>query len=489
MPKLAPHLDTAFSEIFRLTELDDIIPSDAIVQQISETKDGVVLSYLDGENFYFAHFSTNLGFRVAETRPLTGEFQLGENHVAFLNLSGAISILHLQSWILKQYSLSTADFNFSSNSRYLVARSYSGTTIVDIPADVIQSYPGVRYFDYGAISHPTGLLEDVLRECEEEPSAPLQFRRCVSWNEQIYIIFQSIFGTFLCSPNNPGDQKIITLPYLWFVGDFVHRGEIHFSFRCGNYSVSLGESDFANSPRLSQLPFLTSTLFAGEKRVPVTMLSDSHDLRETVVLTVHGGFGAPLLPFSSIQVNQQLSVAFGHVRGGGDLGPSWALEGQGENKQNAIHDLATVAVLLRQQGYQRIILSGSSHGGWLALVTALRYPHLIDAVSAICPIVDLPRYLATELGQKHRVEFPTEPIGMNPKSLLQESRSKGIELLLIAGEKDSIVQNQDYETFCNEWKFSQGPVKLLRHQGGHYVPPSSEIGELENLFLRFITRK
>ncbi|QMV84511.1 prolyl oligopeptidase family serine peptidase [Corynebacterium hindlerae] len=487
MPRLAPHLEATFQEVLASPELIECIPADAIIQQISEIEAGIALSYLDGERFHFAHFSAARGFRAAPSQPLIGEFQLSADHVAFLDLAGRISILCLADWTLAQFPLSTTDFNFSANSRFLIARTPTGTVVVDIAANTTHPYSGIHFLDCDATGRPCAPLDTASHDCPGETTHPAQFRRCVTWQGSRYAVFHSITGTIICATNSSGHRHVTPLPHLWFVGELVNNGELRFSFRCGHHETNLSATDLAGTSEIPQAPFVTSTLYAGTQEVPVTVFSHPHDLRDTIVLTVHGGFGAPLLPFSSLPVTQNLTLAFAHVRGGGELGADWALKGRGENKPNALCDLATAAKLLRQRGYQRIILSGASHGGWLALVTGLRNPELVDGVSATCPIVDLPRYLATELGQKHRVEFPADPTGMDPATLVCEAQPSDTDLLLVVGDKDSIVQDQDFDSFCARWKRTQGTAVLLRHRGGHYAPPSGEIDALEERLVRFVS--
>ncbi|MCV2367538.1 S9 family peptidase [Roseateles oligotrophus] len=134
-------------------------------------------------------------------------------------------------------------------------------------------------------------------------------------------------------------------------------------------------------------------------RVPVSLVY-AKDLRrggpQPLLLQAYGSYGVSSDPrFSSVGLsllNRGVILAIAHVRGGGDLGRRWYLEGKLAKKMNTFTDFIGASEALIEQGYtspQQLIITGGSAGGLLMGAVVNLRPDLFKAVVAEVPFVDV----------------------------------------------------------------------------------------------------
>ncbi len=115
-----------------------------------------------------------------------------------------------------------------------------------------------------------------------------------------------------------------------------------------------------------------------------------------LLLAGYGSYGASYDPyFSSARISLlDRGVAFGiaHIRGGGEMGRNWYLDGKYLKKKNTFTDFIEVSEFLIEKNYttsDQLAISGRSAGGLLmGAVTNLR-PDLFKVVIAGVPFVDV----------------------------------------------------------------------------------------------------
>ncbi len=149
--------------------------------------------------------------------------------------------------------------------------------------------------------------------------------------------------------------------------------------------------------------------------VPVTVFSVAGvDAPRPTILHAYGnygrsrqfGFSASMLAW--LTAGGQYVVA--HIRGGGDAGRWWHMDGARTRKPNAIADLLAACRWVADQGYAaptQLCLSGGSGGGLLVLAAATAYPQLCNAVIASAPLADMVRFERLGLGALWTQEFGT----------------------------------------------------------------------------------
>lgn len=118
------------------------------------------------------------------------------------------------------------------------------------------------------------------------------------------------------------------------------------------------------------------------------------------VLYGYGGFEFSQSPFyastwgkSWIQRNGVFVLA--NLRGGGEFGPKWHLDGIKEKKQNVFDDFIAVAedlIAKKITSPDKLGIMGGSNGGLLVGATTMQRPELFKAVVCQVPLLDMMRY-------------------------------------------------------------------------------------------------
>jgi prolyl oligopeptidase len=231
--------------------------------------------------------------------------------------------------------------------------------------------------------------------------------------------------------------------------------------------------------------------------VPVTVLSSRPlGVPGPTILHGYGGFGrSRQFGFSAsvlawLQMGGQYVVA--HVRGGGEAGRDWHMQGVRAGKNNAIEDLIAVGRWLADRGYttpSQLCLSGASAGGLLVLAAAVRRPDLCNAVIASVPLADMVRFERLGLGALWTAEFGTVADVAEFRALLSYSPYHGVRAgerypaFLITGFHDDTRTDAAHSRkMCaalQQATASDRPV-LLRYEydAGHSRRPMSRAIEL-----------
>jgi len=134
-------------------------------------------------------------------------------------------------------------------------------------------------------------------------------------------------------------------------------------------------------------------------QVPVSLVWRKDRRRagpQPLLLYGYGSYGIPTDPrFASSRLSlldRGVIYAIAHIRGGGDLGRQWYLDGKLAKKMNTFTDFVACAEALVAKGYtqpSQLIIHGGSAGGLLVGAATNLRPDLFKAVVAQVPFVDV----------------------------------------------------------------------------------------------------
>ena len=235
-------------------------------------------------------------------------------------------------------------------------------------------------------------------------------------------------------------------------------GEIIFGFTSFDRSPSLFRCEVASrktecllEPAARVSGLTVKQMWATSKdgtRVPADVIHGSAtELSRSSATLVHayGGFNMALMPAYLGHVEPFLRAGgvyvIAHVRGGGEYGTEWWMQGRMAAKQNVFDDLYAVCEQLIADGItrpDRLAFHGSSNGGLVAGVAATQRPDLFRAVVAQVPLLDLLRAgrfaLAMEFGDPHNPADAPRLAAYSPYHNVREASYPAV--LLDAGEND-----------------------------------------------------
>ncbi|WP_442483482.1 prolyl oligopeptidase family serine peptidase [Aeoliella sp. SH292] len=152
-------------------------------------------------------------------------------------------------------------------------------------------------------------------------------------------------------------------------------------------------------------------------KVPVNLIfpkGTKLDGKNPCLITAYGGYGVSLEPGASslnrILLDHGFVVGVANIRGGGEYGESWHLEGNLTKKQNVFDDFAAVLEHVIERGYtssDRLAIEGGSNGGLLMGATLTQHPNLMKCVISHVGIYDMLRVELSPNGAFNITEFGT----------------------------------------------------------------------------------
>lgn len=153
--------------------------------------------------------------------------------------------------------------------------------------------------------------------------------------------------------------------------------------------------------------------------VPLTLVYQK-GLKKTgdnpTILNGYGGYGISRNPYFNSSVKAWVErggiYAYAHVRGGGEKGKQWHLDGKGPNKKNGVQDFIACAKYLADEKYtssSNIAATGGSMGGVLIGRTITEAPQVFDASAIYVGMLNALRYLEAQNGANQTSELMATP--------------------------------------------------------------------------------
>ena len=228
-------------------------------------------------------------------------------------------------------------------------------------------------------------------------------------------------------------------------------------------------------------------------RVPYTVLRRAGmaaNSNAPGILTAYGGYGLEVEPsfigtaLAWIESGGVYAVA--NIRGGGEYGEAWHLNGRLTTKQNDYDDFAACARSLVDTGWvspTRLGIVGGSNGGLLMGAALTQHPELYRAVVSFAGDYDMLRVEDSPNGRFNVTEFGTVKNEAQFRALLGYSPYHNVQsgadypaVLMIAGENDPRVppwQSRKMAARLQASSKSMHPIMLItRREAGHGIGAS-----------------
>ncbi|MBU6245083.1 MAG: prolyl oligopeptidase family serine peptidase [Actinomycetales bacterium] len=214
-------------------------------------------------------------------------------------------------------------------------------------------------------------------------------------------------------------------PVAWFVYTDHATVPCVYQFDARDYQrPDQGVSVYARPPGAVEVPRVHTRQVTYQSKDGTTVRmfiispTSAPDRPRPAVLYGYGGFGVPLAPGYSAAILAWVEAggvwAIANLRGGSEEGEQWHRDGMLGKKQNVFDDFHAAAEYLSAQGWTtpaQLGIYGGSNGGLLVGAALTQRPELFNAVVCVAPLLDMIRYVTSELGPTWTVEYgdPEDP--------------------------------------------------------------------------------
>jgi prolyl oligopeptidase len=282
--------------------------------------------------------------------------------------------------------------------------------------------------------------------------------------------------------------------------------------RTYRYDVTSGETQLVRQPDLKFDPdkFALEQVFYKSKdgtRVPMTLAYRKDlpkDQPQPTLLYGYGGYTISLTPsfypdyVAWMEMGGVLAVA--NLRGGGEYGEEWHLEGKTLKKQNVFDDFIAAAEWLIAEGRtspEKLSIMGGSNGGLLVGAVEVQRPELFGAAIPMVGVLDMLRFHQFTAGQFWRDEYGRVENEDEFKALLAYSPYHNAKpgkypptLIMTADTDDRVVPMHSFKFGAALQRAQQGDAPILLrietragHGGGTPVKKLIEIAADRLAFL------
>lgn len=203
-------------------------------------------------------------------------------------------------------------------------------------------------------------------------------------------------------------------PVVWFVyTDNTTVPHVYsFDGRTGEVALAAAPPGVVDVPTVHSRQVVVTSADGTAVRMLIVSPAETPDTPRPAVLYGYGGFGIPLTPGYSAAILAWVEAggvwAIANLRGGGEEGEEWHRDGMLEKKQNVYDDFHACAAHLADNGWttaDTLAVYGGSNGGLLVGAAMTQRPDLFNAVVCTAPLLDMVRYVTSELGPTWTVEY------------------------------------------------------------------------------------
>lgn len=265
--------------------------------------------------------------------------------------------------------------------------------------------------------------------------------------------------------------------------------------RIEKYNFQKGQLDFVllNSDDMEDDDkYETNQIFYTSKdgtKIPM-FLTHKKGLKLTgehpVLLYGYGGYNISLTPSFSPSHKLWLDsggiYAVANIRGGGEFGEEWHLDGILEKKQNVFDDFIKAAEWLIDNKYtnsKRLAIMGGSNGGLLVAACIIQRPELFGAGISLVPVTDMLRFHHFTVGRFWTTEFGNAELNPNhfqfmykysPLHNVQEDSKYPPTLITTADTDDRVVplHAMKFAATLQAAQIGENPILLrVEREAGH----------------------